>query len=358
MTASASSRGAVIGDRYVVRGPLGSGSCGEVYEVWDRRLHHVAALKLLPQISPVTAWRESAILTQLRGEFVLPVWNAGLDQGVPFIVSDLAVNGTLADQIKTRAGVPVSSAAKWVQQACRGISRVHDLRLLHNDIKPANIFLGSNGEALVGDFGLACEVDANGNGRYGGTVTTMAPEVAHVGSTVPAGNRIHHRPTSVASDVFSLGATLYELIAGVPWFVPSGDRSADFHTAARGEPPRLIDVAPHCPPGLARIVEQAMARVPSDRFATPAAFDAAIGGRARTSRQWVRQSPHPGHTDCYVSKRLHHATILVCAVPTGTATRHVVEIWRGSPPRRVKPWPESSRSSLPRTLRTVFRRYS
>ena len=313
-------------------------------------------MKLLPQVSPVTAWQESAILTQLRGEFVLPVWNAGLDHGVPFIVTDLAVSGTLADQIGPGVGVPVSSAARWIQQACRGIARVHDLGLLHNDIKPENIFLGSNGEALVGDFGVACKVDANGHGRFGGTVTTMAPEVAHVGVTVPARNWTYQRPTSVASDVFSLGATLYELIAGVPWFVPSGNQPADLLTAATSAPPRLIDVAPHCPPGLARTVELAMARAPSNRFATPAAFDAAIGGRTRNSREWVRQTTHPGHTDCYLGERLHHATVDVCVVPTGSATRQVVEIWRGHPPRRVNPWPEVPQSALPRTLRAVFRR--
>src|SRR4249919_2520958 len=131
-----------INNRYEIRGYLGGGANGEVYQVFDHHQEHLCALKLFKQTNVTGAWHEAAVLTGLDGEFVLPILNADLAAGVPFMVPDI--------------GLDVEHAARWTQQACRGVARIHDKNLLHNDIKPANLFLDANDNVMVGDLGFSC----------------------------------------------------------------------------------------------------------------------------------------------------------------------------------------------------------
>jgi eukaryotic-like serine/threonine-protein kinase len=279
--------GFVIGTRYEVRSTLGTGSHGIVYEVFDHRTGQTSALKFLLSFNPNSPWIEAEVLVGLEGEFVLPVRNAHHESGVPYIVTEVARNGTVSDRLVAGVGVPTDQTIKWVQQASRGTARIHDRGLLHNDIKPANLFLAANDEAMIGDLGIATLRDASGHGGFGGTPNTMAPEVAVVGATLPPAAWPSRHPTSIASDVYSLGATLYWLLAGQP---PHQDPTGLIETmraVTSGPPPDLLDVAPHVPQGVRDIVQKAMARDPADRYGGPAALDAALGSRSHQTRTWT-----------------------------------------------------------------------
>jgi serine/threonine protein kinase len=225
-------------------------------------------------------------------------------------------------------GVPPENAVRWVRHACRGAARTHASRLLHRDIKPHNLFLTASGEAQLGDFGIAVRMDANGDGPPLGTPVTTAPEVA-------AGHN-----TSVASDVYSLGATLYALLSGL-------------YSNAHGDPP-LRDVAPHVSRALAERVHKALSTDPADRFRTAADFDAALGSLPPASRRWRRTDEHSGHDLCYRGEAAGRANATVCLVPAGT--RWEVLAQHQPTGRRINAACRAAapRSAVPRNLRAAM----
>lgn len=346
MTATPTSR--IIAGRYEVRRPLGKGNFGEVYEVLDLHLKHVCALKLLAT-TPFGNWAEAQILRQVHGEFILPVLGADLAAGRCYVVTELATHGTVAHQI-TSVGIPITLATRWARQACQGVARLHDHRLLHGDIKPENLFLNSRQDALVGDLGLAQLQDSNGMVEACGSKPTMAPEVARVG--VPGQAVPTTRTYGVRSDVYSLGATLFWMLAGAPP-VPGARTTADVWFASQ---PDLWLVAPHVSQGLRDIVNKAIARNPSDRYASPADLDAALGGRSLQTRAWTRVNPHSGHEQCFVGDKIGASQVQVCAVPTGKRTRIDIEASHAKSGRAIKKASRNvAKSSLASGLRSTFR---
>lgn len=154
----------VINGRYQVRKKLGEGEFGEVYEVLDQHLRRVTALKLL-QPTTGDVWAEAEVLCRVSGEYILPVLNADLAAGVPFIETEVAAHGSVTDHIVAHIGMPTRQAVTWTRHACQGVARLHDYHLLHRDIKPSNIFLNDKRDALVADLGLAKLWDSQGTPR-------------------------------------------------------------------------------------------------------------------------------------------------------------------------------------------------
>jgi serine/threonine protein kinase len=156
-------------------------------------------------------WQEAQVLRHLRDDHIRDIRNAAVTLGRPYIVTAFARHGTLESALTATGGtgVPVDDVVTWMRQAAMGVARAHDASLLHNDLKPGNLFLNANRERLVGDFGLASLIPAGQTNTIanGATPETAAPEVAATwGTGVPS--------ASVASDVYSLGAS-------TPWRRPS-----------------------------------------------------------------------------------------------------------------------------------------
>jgi eukaryotic-like serine/threonine-protein kinase len=196
-----------------------------------------------------------------------------------------------------------------MRQASMGVARAHDKSLVHNDIKPANLFLTANKECLVGDFGLASRVPPPplvGVAR-GATAETAAPEVR-------AGWATGHPPAAFTTDVYSLGATAYWLLADQPPVNLAGisGTAARMAAAAAQVTPRLREVAPHVPASVASIVERAMAVDPADRYQTVAEFAAALGSRSTKPRRWRRTNEHAGHLGCWRGNRPGKSTYILC----------------------------------------------
>lgn len=340
--------GARLHNRYEVRGYIGGGANGTVYEVYDHKQQHIAALKMLdPAREPPGGWYvEAEFLTRLRGDYILPILNADEEAGVPFLVTEVMANRSTEAHITPGVGVPVNRAATWVQQACAGVSRILDLRALHRDIKPANLFLDRDLNVLVGDFGLACPMDASGGGTPAGSPETMAPEIAQ------------GQPTGPRSEVYSLGASLYQLIAG-HWLNPdvhamhlARARAGDIYAAVASHTPTSIgDVAPHVTQGLRAVIMRAVAPDPADRYATPAALAAAIGGRTIPRRAWTRTAPCAGHVTCFIGIRAGFNDYQLCAVPTGTRGRLELQSRHVQSGRKIGPWPVVTPARLTATIR-------
>jgi eukaryotic-like serine/threonine-protein kinase len=218
--------------------------------------------------------------------------------------------------------------------------------------------IGREDDVLVGDLGVACLRDGNGADHFAGTAETMAPEVAIVGATMPPAIWPSQRPTTVLSDVYSLGATLYWIITGTPPFQVAGDAIATMRAVVAGPAPLIRDVAPHVPQALADRVDTAMPRTVASRYQSAAVLDAALGNPPAVLRRWNRLAAHTGHTDCFIGTG-HGSDLGVCCVPTGVRTQYRIEIRHAATGWRVNPWPlVPTRRQLPRALRTTFRNHA
>ncbi len=353
------STGSVIAGRYVVQRQLGSGAQGEVYAVQDSHEGDVVALKLLSALPPGDPWQEARILRRLSDPHILPIRNADLAVGQPYLVTELALHGTLADRLVGGGsiGLDPDDVVRWTRQACHGVGRAHDLRLLHNDVKPANLFLNAEGECLVADFGFTCLVPAGTNYAWppGATAETVAPEVA-------AGWGTPTTSASIASDVYSLGATAYWLMSGCPHhdFTGAADVPSKMAIAASRSPAPLRALAPQVIPHIARVIARAMARKPSDRFANVADLAAALGTRPQSTRRWRRTDEDPGHIACWrgepVDPRRGNAYIICLEAGTRPTqaqitTRHASSGRRISAGCRVtsmRTWAQAVRATMRR----------
>jgi len=334
---------------------LGKGGQGEVYSVLDHTMGEESALKILTGAAIGDVWREAKLLTQLSGKFLLRVRNAGLASGVPFVVSEIARHGTTSDEMISGIGVPIDRAMQWVIHAGHGASRMHDLGLVHNDLKPENLFLNSTGDALLGDLGFASELNSAGFAALtGGTPATMSPEIAEAVLLVLAGTD-PGQPCSVASDVYALGATLYWLLAGRPPY--AGASHADVVAqVVGGPPPPLGSIAPHVPLNVVNVVETSMARLPSDRFESASSFTFALTKLTLPKRKWSRQPPHLGHEFCFLGTKGKSA-MAVCASQPGISSQLAIAITHQPSGRNAEPPRTATRAQLPQRLRAVFRNY-
>jgi serine/threonine-protein kinase len=348
--------GYMIGGRYEVKQVLKPGGQGEIYLVFDHNEQVEGVLKLIDMsVLPIGAgpWDEARVLRQLSDDHILPILNADAVAGQPFIVTALAEHGTLDDALAATGGLglDVDQVVTWIRQACVGVARGHDVSLVHNDIKPPNLFLNSNRECRVGDFGLASLVPAPpliGVAR-GATPETAAPEVA---AAWPTGAP----PASFQTDVYSLGATAYWLLAGRPPVDLRGITSfpAKMAAAATQTPPRLRDVAPHVPAAVANIIEKAISKNPADRYSSVKELSAALGSRSTKPRRWRRTNEHPGHIGCWRGEQPGRSTYILCleqgSKPTActVTTRHETgaKVHGGSRSESMKNWARAVRATI------------
>jgi serine/threonine protein kinase len=311
----------LIGGRYQIVRSLGSpGFQGDVYEALDTYEGDAVAIKLLKRLVPGAVWLEAQILRRLADSHILPIRNADHDAGQPYLVTEIATHGSLDTLLASRGacGVDTGTVVRLVRQACMGVARAHDLRLLHNDIKPGNLFLNAEGECLVGDFGFASVLPVGGTTTVapGFTIGTLSPEVA----ANPTG------PTaSFQSDIYALGATAYWLLAaGPPLDLSAAPTMADkLALVATAAPERLRDLAPHVPRKVQSAIETSMARNPADRFDKVVDFAAALGSRPAPARRWDRTDEHPGHDACWRGHPVGAGSVVLLCLETGPRASQV-----------------------------------
>jgi len=339
--------GSVIANRYEVVDYLGKGGGGEVYKVRDHTEGDEVALKIIDpaSVTPYGPWVEAQVLRRLADHHILPIRNAFFDSGYPMVVTDVATNGTVEDRINADPlGIDPVLAVRWIRQASQGISRAHDLGLVHNDIKPGNLFRTGNNDCQVGDFGYAGKIDPTTGSApvYGGTFETIAPEVAATWGPGAQATR--------ASDVYSLAATAFWMLSGQPPHDLSGCATrADALTHVANNPARkLRNVAPHVPDTIARVIGRALSSDPTARPDSAHQFGADLG-RAITGRRWQRTDEHPGHLACWRGTPNGKGSVYLLCMEQGklaaqrtlTAT-HVSsgnKIKRGCAPATATTWP-------------------
>ena len=251
------------GGRYQVEGLLGEGGKKKVYLAHDTLLDRDVALALiktegLDEAGRTRVTREAQAMGRLGSHpHIVTVFDLGEEDGQSYMVTELMGGGDVEGLVEKAHDhrIPLGQTIDITKAVCRGLEFAHSRGIIHRDLKPGNVWLTAEGVAKIGDFGLAVALDRSRltqRGMMVGSVSYMPPERALGGEITPR------------SDLYSLGATLYEMITGRPPFV--GDESVGIigqHLNASPVDPTWHN--PKCPPTLEALVLQLLAKDPANR---------------------------------------------------------------------------------------------
>jgi serine/threonine protein kinase len=236
--------------RYVLRRQLGSGSFGDVWLARDIAQAVDVAIKLVgPHVTVDEVLLEAQLLTRLREhDRVATIMTVQIDVAGSFIVMEYLPRGSVEDRL-SGAGVSLVEAVRWSREALDALAHAHELGVLHRDVKPGNFLLDQDERAVLSDFGIAEDTMRNllaNSAVYG---LHAAPELLSGGSS------------SVRTDIFAMGCTLYRLVTATYPFANTAEIVAG--------PPRDVHLLnPQVPLALTRIIRKALASNPADRYQT------------------------------------------------------------------------------------------
>jgi eukaryotic-like serine/threonine-protein kinase len=259
---------------YEILALLGAGGMGEVYQAKDTRLRRNVALKVMSEALSVDAnllerfEREARVAGSLNHPNVVALYDVGVHEGKPYLVSELLQGESL--RARLARPVPLETALDWSAQMAQGLAAAHERGIIHRDLKPENVFLTKEGHLKLIDFGIAklaqaanlalphglldetapSSEDSTGTGQVLGTPGYMSPEQLR-GETV-----------DTRADCFSLGAVLYELLSGHRAF-PAKTAAERAHAILNAEPEPL---PVSTPAPLVQLVRRCLEKDPERRF--------------------------------------------------------------------------------------------
>ena len=258
-----------LSDRYRLDRELGRGGMATVYLAQDLKHDRPVALKVLHQelaalLGPERFQREIKLAARLQHPHILTVHDSGEAAGQLWFTMPFVEGQSLRHRLTREKQLPVEDAVRITREAALALEYAHQHGVIHRDIKPENILLTNDGSTLVADFGIARAI-ASGDqltqtGMAVGTPAYMSPEQAS-----------GEKELDARSDIYALGAVLYEMLAGEPAF--TGPTPQAVLMRAMTERPRLLNATrAGVPPALDAVIARAMALTPADRFPTMAAL--------------------------------------------------------------------------------------
>ena len=259
--------------KYEVRGTLGRGAMGLVYEGWDPAIARRVAIKTvrLPDTTDTEAAellarfrREAQAAGRLNHPNIVGVFDYGETDEVAFIVMEFIDGRSLKAILEKRELLPPAEIARVMTSLLAGLQYSHDNGVVHRDIKPANIMLTTAGQVKIADFGIA-RIESSSMTQTGavlGTPAYMSPEQF-------MGEAVDRR-----TDIYSSGVVLYQMLTGERPF--DGGMSSIMHKALNTVPPHPSDLSVVAPPAFDAVVATAMAKRPENRFDSADAFAHAL----------------------------------------------------------------------------------
>jgi serine/threonine-protein kinase len=272
--------GHALNDRYELHGLIGEGTFGRVYRGRDRRLARAVAVKVIkPWWSEDPDWarrfeREAQVLARVNDPGIVQIFDVGHAAEGIYYVAELVDGESLAARLG-RGRLSPAEACELAIQLCSALAQAHAEGVVHRDVKPANVLISDAGRVKVGDFGVALLAEGSTDGTAAGVVGTpryMAPEQAEGRTATPA------------TDVYSVGIVVYEMLCGRPPF----DGTSPVELALRHLQEPLPPLPAHVPAALEEVVLRALAKSPEERYENAGAMADAL---TRTMRATEGHSP-------------------------------------------------------------------
>jgi Tol biopolymer transport system component len=288
---------------YAIEGMLGAGGMGEVYKARDTRLDRTVAVKVLaPEIASDAAFksrfeREARTISALNHPHICVLHDIGAHDGVDYLVFEHLEGQTLAERLQQDSrGLKLADALRIAVGVADALDAAHRHGVIHRDVKPGNIMLTAGGPKLL-DFGLAKQPDggradamtslatrpgtSTAQGTIVGTLQYMAPE------------QIQAQPVDARTDIFALGAVLYEMVTGRKAFEAQSQASL-IAKILETNPPTVSSLAPALPPALDHVVRRCLAKDPEDRWQTARDVLLELRWIQENEASGVALAPHPG----------------------------------------------------------------
>ncbi|NGN95342.1 serine/threonine protein kinase [Nocardioides sp. KC13] len=255
----------MIAGRYRLERELGRGAMGAVWLATDDVLGRSVALKqlvALDGVSDAAVEREARLAARLVHPNVVAVFDLVRDDDKPWLVMEYVEGKTLAHMVRDDGALSVEDAARLIGQIASALRAAHAAGIVHRDVKPANIVVGRAERAKLTDFGIARGVDSQTTqtGQVTGSPAYLAPEIATGGRATPA------------SDMWSLGATLFQALTGEPPYGIGDNALATLYRVVHEDPPRTPLAG-----RLAPLLEHTMAYDPADRWSAQDVLDFLAG---------------------------------------------------------------------------------
>jgi eukaryotic-like serine/threonine-protein kinase len=281
---------------YEIQSPLGAGGMGEVYRARDTRLERTVAIKILPaqfSADPVRKQRferEAKTISSLNHPNICILHDIGHEDGIDYLVMECVEGETLAKRLE-KGPLPLEQVLKYGAQIADGLDKAHRAGIVHRDLKPGNIMLTGSGAKLL-DFGLAKPTAQSASlatmTAVGPTQSPVTQEGTIVGTfQYMSPEQVEGKELDARSDIFSLGALLYEMVTGKKAFEGKTQLSVASAILEK-EPGPLSAVKPTSPAVLDHVVQKCLAKEPDARWQS--ASD--IGSELR----WIAEGGSRGET--------------------------------------------------------------
>ncbi len=280
---------------YEIVAPIGAGGMGEVYRARDTRLERTVAVKVLPShlsASPENRQRferEAKTISQLSHPHICALYDVGRENDTEYLVMEYLEGETLSVRL-AKGALPLEQTLRFGVEIADALDRAHRQGIVHRDLKPGNVMLTKSGVKLL-DFGLAKAIAPAASagsltaqstqqgltqeGTILGTLQYMAPE------------QLEGRDADARTDIFALGATLYEMATGRPAFAGASQASL-IGAIMTGDAPSISSVEPTSSPALDRVVKTCLAKDPENRWQSAHDISSQL--------KWIAEGPAAGAT--------------------------------------------------------------
>lgn len=254
-----------IGDRYKIVSELGQGGMSDVFEARDIIFKRTVAIKIIKfdQANKI----ENLIRFQNEARFsaafshpnIVKIYDYGEYNNLPYIVNEYMKSQTLRDTLNYKKNLTLNEACQIMLQLCDALIEVHSKNIVHRDIKPQNIYYGSDGTIKLSDFGISVllnsPLNVNENKKVMGTVQYLAPEL------------VYGKKCSFQSDIYAAGITFFELLTGqVPF---DGTKVSEVaYMQVNDDMPSVHSIIPTLPKEVDKIIQKATEKETSDRYKT------------------------------------------------------------------------------------------